>query len=94
MNDVELTQSVLQTALISGGVFELDLVECASEDDVETVQSIFQSRIDNQLLGAFYPDTTANWENADLLVNGNVVALLVVGEYQEDAVAAFNALFE
>lgn len=95
LNDVELKQSVLHSAMISAMAFELYFVECANEDDVETVKSIFQARIDEQVNGgAFYPEATANWEKADLLVNGNIVALIVAGEYQDDAVNAFNALFD
>lgn len=94
LNDIELKQSVLQMAAISATAFELDLVECANESDVETVKSIFQARIDNQINGgAFYPETTAAWEKAEVLVNGNIVALIVAGEHQADAVDAFNALF-
>lgn len=94
LNDVELKQSVLYAAMISATAFELDLVECANADDVETVKSIFQTRIDTQVNGgAFYPETTEAWGKAKLLVNGNVVALIVAGEHQDDAVEAFNALF-
>lgn len=94
LNDIELNQSVLRMSMISAIAFELALVECANEEDVETVQTIFQGRIDSQVDGgAWYPETTASWENADLLVNGNVVALIVAGEYQDDAVAMFNELF-
>lgn len=94
LNDVELKQSVLQMAMISAVAYEIDLVECANESDVETVKGIFQARIDNQVNGgAFYPDTTAAWEKAELIVNDNVVALIVAGDQQADAVDAFNALF-
>lgn len=95
LNDVELKQSVLQMAMISAVAYEIDLVECANESDVETVKAIFQQRIDNQVNGgAWYPATTAAWEKAELIVNGNVVALIVADEQQADAVSAFNALFE
>lgn len=94
LNDIELKQSVLQMAAISATAFELDLVECADEGDAETVRSIFQARVDSQINGgAFYPETTAAWEKAEILVNGGVVALIVAGEHQSDAVDAFNALF-
>ncbi len=94
LNDVELKQSVLQMAMISAVAYEIDLVECADESDVETVKEIFQARIDSQVGGgAFYPETTAAWEKAELLVNGNVVALIVAGDQQAAAVDAFNALF-
>lgn len=91
---MELKQSVLQMAMISAVAYEIDLVECAKEGDVETVKSIFQARIDNQVNGgAFYPATTEAWEKAELLVNGSVVALIVAGDQQADVVEAFNALF-
>lgn len=94
LNDVELKQSVLQMAMISAVAYEIDLVECASESDVETVKGIFQARIDSQVNGgAFYPETTAAWEKAELLVNGNVVALIVASDQQAAVVDAFNALF-
>ena len=38
-------------------------------------------------------ETTAAWEKAEVIVNGNVVALIVAGAQQADAVDAFNALF-
>ncbi len=94
LNDVELKQSVLQMAMISAVAYEIDLVECANESDVETVKGIFQARIDNQVNGgAFYPGTTAAWEKANLIVKDNVVALIVAGDQQTDVVDAFNALF-
>ena len=94
LNDVELKQSVLQMAMISAVAYEIDLVECANESDVETVKGIFQARIDNQVNGgAHYPETTAAWEKAELIVKDNVVALIVAGDQQADVVDAFNALF-
>lgn len=94
LGEYELKQSVLQMAMISAVPFELDLVECANAVDVEQVKGIFQTRIDNQVNGgAFYPETTAAWEKAQLIVQGNVVALIVAGEYQSEAEEAFNALF-
>ena len=90
----ELRQRVLFTAAISAVAFEMALVEVADEADVETVQEIFQARIDSQLSGgAMYPATVEAWQNAQVLVNGNVVALIAAGEMQGDAVAAFNGLF-
>ncbi len=94
LNDYELKQSVLQMAMISAVAFEIDLVECANENDVEAVKGIFQARMDNQIDGgAFYPETTKVWQNGEVLVNGNVVALIVAGDSQADAVAQFKALF-
>ena len=81
-------------AAIGAVAFEFALVECENAADVETVKGIFEARVDAQVNGgAFYPETTAAWEKAEVIVNGNVVALIVAGEQQADAVAAFNALF-
>ena len=88
-------QKVLQTAAISAVAFEMALVEVADEADVEAVKGIFQSRIDSQVEGgAMYPATVEAWQNAEVLVNGNVVALIAAGEDQTAAVDAFNALFQ
>ena len=94
LNDVELKQSVLMMAAMAQVGFEIDLVECANADDVETVKGILQARIDSQVAGgAFYPSVAEAWEKAELIVNGNVVALICAGEAQDSAVEAFNALF-
>ena len=53
-----------------------------------------QARIDYQIEnGAFYPMTLEGWEKAELIVNGNVVALIVGSDLQADMVSDFNALF-
>ena len=94
LSGVATKQSVIQMAAIGAVAFEFALVECENASDVETVKGIFEARVDAQVNGgAFYPETTAAWEKAEVIVNGNVVALIVAGEQQADAVAAFNALF-
>lgn len=94
LSGVATKQSVIQMAAIGAVAFEFALVECENAADVETVKGIFEARVDAQVNGgAFYPETTAAWEKAEVIVNGNVVALIVAGEQQADAVAAFNALF-
>ena len=40
-----------------------------------------------------YPATVEAWENASVIQDGKVVALIVAGEDQTAAVDAFNALF-
>ena len=95
LSDYELSQCVVKSAAISAVAFEMALVECANEDDVEAVQGILQSRLDSQVNGgAMYPATVEAWQNGEVITNGNVVALIVAGEDQADAVTAFNALFK
>ena len=95
LGSYELKQGVFKTAAISAVAFEMALVEVSDEADVEAVKGIFQSRIDGQIAGgAMYPATVEAWQNAQVLANGNVVALICAGEQQTAAVDAFNALFK
>lgn len=95
LSEYTLKQSVLQMAGISAVAFEMALVEAESESDAQEIKTIFQDRVDSQIQGgAMYPATIEAWENASVLVDGRVVALIVAGENQSDAVEAFNALFD
>ena len=95
LSAIELKQSVLVTAAISAVAYEIAMGECADSADVETVQGIFQSRIDRQVDGgAMYPATAEAWEGAEILTSGNVVALIVAGQDQDAAVSAFNGALE
>ena len=94
LGDYTLNQSVMQMAGISAVAFEIALVEAQSESDAQEIKTIFQDRVDSQIKGgAMYPATIEAWENASVIQDGNVVALIVAGENQSDAVDAFNALF-
>ena len=95
LNDIETKQKVMQAAAMSAVPFEFALVEVANTDDAAKVEEIFQARKDAQVAGgAWYPETIAAWEKAEIITNGNVVALIVAGEAQTAAVDAFNALFK
>ena len=87
-------QSVVKVAAINSVAFEFALVELENESDAQAVADIFQARVDYQVNGgAFYPQTTADWENAQIITHGNVVALIVAGTEQARAVEAFEKLF-
>ena len=91
---LETKQMVLKTAMISSVAFEFALVEVSNAADVQTAADIFQARIDYQIeSGAFYPMTVESWEKAQIITQGNVVALICAGGEQSQAVEAFNALF-
>lgn len=91
---LETKQLVAKTPMITSVAFELVLVELADEADVQAAQDILQARIDYQIeSGAFYPATVEAWESAQILTQGNVVALICAGAEQERAAEAFNALF-
>lgn len=87
-------QAVLKMAMISAVAFEFALVELENEADAKAVADIFQARIDYQIEnGALYPMTLEGWEQAEIVTQGNVVALIVAQGSQDQAVDAFNALF-
>lgn len=93
LSEIERKQTVIYTPLISFSAYEIAMVEAASADDVEAIQTVFQNRIDSQINGgAFYPETVEAWENnAEIVVRDNYVCLFV-GEGKDDMVSAFNAL--
>ncbi len=94
LKDLAAKQSVKKGAAITMVSYEFVLLELENEADVATAQKIMQERIDSQANGgAFYPAAAEAWANGKVLTNGNVVALIVAGEQQADAEAAFNALF-
>lgn len=97
--DLTLNQCLIAVAAISSAAGELALAEVQDAQDVDAVKDIFQARIDYQVGdgespgGAFYPETTRQWEeNARIAVNGTY-AMLVVAEDADAIVEAFNALF-
>ena len=93
LSEVETTQCLAYAPMITAVAYEIALVEVADAADVQTVQDIFQARIDSQVEGgAFYPGTVEAWQNdSEIVVRGNCVCLFV-GAEKDDMVAAFNAL--
>lgn len=94
LSDLQPKQCLVYMPMITAVAAEYALVEVSSADQVETVKSIFQSRIDYQVeQGAFYPATVEKWQNSTRIVsNGNYV-MLVCFDHCDDAVSSFNALF-
>lgn len=94
LNGIATKQCVVQMPGIGAVPFEFALIEVGNADDVAAVQTILQARVAYQVEGgAWYPATIEGWEKAEIIVNGNYIALIVAGDQQADAVAAFQALF-
>ena len=94
LENIQTRQRVLKVAMIAMVAYEFALVEVENAADVQTVADIFQARIDYKIEdGAFYPMTLEGWENAEIITQGNVVALIVAQGSQEQAAEAFNTLF-
>lgn len=94
--EIELKQTVAYMPMITAVACEIVMVECANASDVDAVKAIFQARIDSQVENQFnYPAVTEAWENeAQVVVNGNYVALFVVSGMIDEVVTNFNAAFE
>ena len=94
LEDIQTRQLVAKAAMIAMVAYEFVLVEVEDTADVETVKTILQARVDYKIEdGAFYPMTLEGWENAEIVTQGNVVALIVAQDRQDQAVEAFNKLF-
>lgn len=94
MGAVSTKQCLIMGSMLTMNNGEFCLVEVSSSKDVDTVKSIFQSRIDYMVNGgAWYPEPTEIWTNDSRVVsNGNYV-MMVVHPNCDDIVTAFNALF-
>ena len=90
---LELKQTVAYMPMITAVACEIVMVECANAADVDAVKTIFQARIDSQVNDHFnYPMVIEAWENeAQVVSNGNYVALFVVSGMTEQVVESFNA---
>lgn len=95
MGDIATKQCLIMGTMMTMNNGEFCLVEVSDSKDVDTVKSIFQSRIDYMVNGgAWYPAPTEQWTNNSRVVsNGNYV-MMVVHENCDDIVEAFNALFK
>ena len=94
MSAIATEQCLVMGTMMSMNNGEFCLVEVSDSKDVDTVKSIFQTRIDNMAGGgAWYPGPTEIWTNSSRVVsNGNYV-MMVVNPSCDDIVDAFNALF-
>ena len=94
MSAIATNQCLIMGTMMSMNNGEFCLVEVSDSKDVDTVKSIFQTRIDNMAGGgAWYPGPTEIWTNSSRVVsNGNYV-MMVVNPSCDDIVDAFNALF-
>ena len=94
LSDYTLNQCVAKASMISAVVSEVVLVECASAEDAAAVAEILQARIDAQVDGgAWYPASIEQWEKAQLVTNGNYVAMIACGDNSASIAEDFLAKF-
>lgn len=90
---VSTLQLIAKMPMISASGHEIVLIQCENSDDVATVQAILEARKQAQVDGgAWYPETTAIWESAQICVSGNYL-MLISHESAADIADSFYALF-
>ncbi|NCB51486.1 MAG: DUF4358 domain-containing protein [Clostridia bacterium] len=95
LSDIALIQKVVKIPKITSSVCEFVFVQCENAEDVAAAEEILQARIDEQASGgAWYPATMAAWEKAEVVTNGNYVAMISDGDDTASIASDWNALFE
>ena len=93
LSAVSKAQFVGKIAMITASANEIVLIECSDSADVDAVRAILESRRQSQIDGgAWYPESIAMWEGAQICVSGNFLMLVSHGS-AADIAASFNALF-
>ena len=99
LSEIDTEQLVAKAPMMSAAVNELVLVQCETDADVERVVEILQERINYQVGdennpgGAWYPESIESWKKAEVIQQGNYVALVASAEYQDTIVEMFNQSF-
>lgn len=95
LSEVPAKQLIVRVPAMSSDVNEIVLFQGETEEDAESAAAILQARIDAQVEGgAWYPETQAAWEKAQVLRQGGTYAALIAsGEFQESLEEQFNQQF-
>lgn len=95
LSDIPAKQLIVKVPAMSSDVNEIVLMQCETKADAENAAAILQARIDAQVEGgAWYPETQAAWEKAQVLRQGGTYAALIAsGEFQESLEEQFNQQF-
>lgn len=84
LGEIPAGQLIAKVPAMSSDVNEIVLIQCETEEDAEAAAAILQARIDSQVAGgAWYAETLAAWEKAEVLRQGTYAALIASGAYQE-----------
>lgn len=94
LSEIPAKQLLVRVPAMSSDVNEIVLIQSETEEDAEKAEEILQARIDAQVDGgAWYPETQAAWEKAQVLRRGTYAALIASGEFQESLEEQFNRQF-
>lgn len=86
-------QLVVKAPLMSAVVNEVALVQCETAEDAAKAAEILQARVDYQVGdeetpgGAWYPESIAAWEKAEVIQQGTYAAMVASASYQDEIVS-------
>ena len=100
LSELNTKQLVAKMPMMSSIVNEVVFVQCETEEDADRAEEILQSRIsyqvgdENNPGGAWYPESIAAWEKAQVVREGTYVALIASAEHQTEIVEQFQQQFQ
>ena len=100
LSELTTKQLVAKMPMMSSLVNELVFLQCETEEDAAKAAEILQARIsyqvgdENNPGGAWYPESIAAWEKAQVIQEGTYVALVASAEHQADIVERFQQQFQ
>ena len=94
LSSLPLRQRVAYLPLITAVVSELVFLECETAEAADRAAEILRGRVKVQADGgAWYPESMAAWTKAQVITEGNYVAMIAAQEDTEAIAADFRALF-
>ena len=100
LGELDTKQLVAKMPMMSSLVNEVVFLQCATEEDADRAEEILQARIAYQVGdeenpgGAWYPESIAAWEKAQVVREGTYVALIASAEHQAEIVEQFQKQFQ
>lgn len=100
LKEIPALQLVAKMPMMSSVVNEMAFLRCETEEAAEQAAELLQDRIDYQVGdennpgGAWYPESIAAWEEAEVLQEGVYVAMIASAQYQDAIEESFEALFQ
>lgn len=100
LKEIPALQLVAKMPMMSSVVNEMAFLRCETEEAAEQAAELLQDRIDyrvgdeNNPGGAWYPESIAAWEEAEVLQEGVYVAMIASAQYQDAIEESFEALFQ
>lgn len=92
LREIKTEQLVAYMPMITGRVSEYVFLQCTDSADTRAAADILQQRIDEQAAGgAWYPESTAAWKTAQVVIRGNYVLMIAAGDLTEQIAADFDA---